>query len=146
MQQKILTFIVNNKKFLALYSEPHPEHGKGGWFVVTGGLEKNESHEDAVIREVKEETGLVVTDIFALNCGSIYNWNDDICYEKNFISFVQGNNIILNEEHSKYTWLELNEFISILDWSDDKALLRKILIKALDKEKFFTDFHYKDYR
>lgn len=73
MQQKILTFIVNNKKFLGLYSKSNPEHGKGGWFTVTRGLEKNESHQDAVIREVLEETGLVVVDIFALNYGSIYN-------------------------------------------------------------------------
>ena len=41
MQKKILTFISCGEKLLALYSEPHPEHGEGGWFVVTGGVEKD---------------------------------------------------------------------------------------------------------
>jgi len=73
MQKKILTFVVHGKKILALYSEPHPEHGEGGWFVVTGAIEKVESAEEAVKREVKEETGLLVEEIFALNWGSIYD-------------------------------------------------------------------------
>ena len=51
MQKKILTFIVHGKKILALYSESHPQHGEGGWFVVTGAIENNESSKDAVRRE-----------------------------------------------------------------------------------------------
>ena len=69
MQKKILTFIIHEKKILALYSEPHPKHGEGGWFVVTGSVEKNEDFEEAVSREVMEETGLAVEEIFPLNWG-----------------------------------------------------------------------------
>ena len=88
--QKILTFVVCEKKILALYSKPHPKHGNGGWFVITGGVEEDESYEEAVTREIMEETGLVTEDIFPLNWCSIYNWDKDVCEEHNFMSFVKS--------------------------------------------------------
>jgi 8-oxo-dGTP pyrophosphatase MutT (NUDIX family) len=147
MQKKILTFVVYRKKILALYSEPHPEHGEGGWFVVTGAIEKGESPEDAVKREVKEETGLVVKEVSALNWGSIYNWRGDICKEYNFVSFIkQPRKIILNKEHSKYKWLDIDNFIEIIKWDDDKKLLKRVLEKALNKETYFKKIAIKNYR
>ncbi|MEX0920279.1 MAG: NUDIX domain-containing protein [Candidatus Pacearchaeota archaeon] len=146
MKKKILTFVVNRGKFLALHSEPHPDHGKGGWFVVTGGVEENETHEEAVAREILEETGLAVDEIIPLNWGSIYNWWDELCEELNFISFVKSGEMILNEEHSKFDWLEIDEFIERIKWDDDKELLKTILEKALNKEKHFHKMTVKDYR
>lgn len=146
MQKKILTFIIRNEKMLALFSEPHPKHGKGGWFVVTGGVENNETYEEAVAREVMEETGLTTKEIISLNWGSVYNWWDDVCEEHNFISFVDPGDILLNEEHSKYEWLGISEFIERIKWDDDKELLRKVLKKAFNKEKYFKEFETKDYR
>ena len=131
MQKKILTFIVHGKKILALYSESHPQHGEGGWFVVTGAIENNESSKDAVRREVKEETGLAVEEIFPLNWGSVYNWRDEVCEEHNFVSFVNSKKVILNEEHSKYEWLDIDKFIEIIKWGDNKELLGKVLKKSL---------------
>jgi 8-oxo-dGTP pyrophosphatase MutT (NUDIX family) len=146
MQKKILTFVVHGKKILALYSEPHPKHGEGGWFVVTGAIEKGESAEDAVKREVKEETGLLVKEIFSLNWGSIYDWRGDICEEYNFVSFIKPGKIVLNEEHSKYKWLDIDNFTKIIRWDDDKKLLKKVLEKALNKEIYFKELIIKDYR
>lgn len=146
MQKKILTFIVYGKKILALYSEPHPKHGEGGWFVVTGGINEGEDYEEAVSREVIEETGLGVNEIFPLNWGSVYTWRDEVCEEHNFISFVNSKDVILNEEHSKYEWLNIDKFIEMIKWDDDKELLKKILKKALNKESHFKKFTIKDYR
>ena len=146
MKKKILSFVVNERKFLALYSEPHPDHGEGGWFVVTGGVEGNETHEEAVAREVLEEIGLAVDEIIPLNWGSVYNWGDELCEELNFVSFVKPGEIILNEEHSKFDWLDIDEFIERIEWDDDKELLKKILEKALNKEKYFNEAIFKDYR
>ncbi len=146
MQEKILTFIIRDEKMLALYSEPHPEHGKGDWFVVTGGVEDSESHETVVTREVMEETGLVVRETVFLNWSSIYNWEEDICEEYNFISFVDLSDVILNEEHSKYEWLELEDFIERIKWGGDKKLLREVLKKGMNREKYFQKLEIKDYR
>jgi len=146
MKKKILTFVVGDRGILALYSEPHPKHGEGGWFVITGSVENNETYEEAVRREVMEETGLTTKEIISLNWGSVYNWEDDVCKEHNFISFVDSADIVLNEEHSKYKWLDINKFISKIRWDDSKELLKKVLEKALNKEKHFKEFEIKDYR
>lgn len=146
MKRKILSFVVYGKKILALYSESHPEHGEGGWFVVTGGVENSESYEEAVAREIKEETKLDVQDILDLNWGSIYNWKNDVCEEHNFISFVKPGKIILNEEHSKYEWLNIEEFIKRIRWDDDKEILMKVLEQALNKKLYFKTRSFKDYR
>lgn len=147
MKRKILTFVVNGRKFLALEMTKHPEHApEGGWFVVTGGVEENESSEDAVTREVLEETGLDVEETILLNWGSVYEWRGELCEEQNFIAFAKSEEVILNEEHSKYEWLNLNEFIKKINWDDDKELLKKVLEKAIKKEKYFDKMNVKDYR
>ncbi len=150
MKRKILSFVVNGGRFLALYSEPHKEHGEGGWFVVTGGVDENESYENAVTREILEETGLNTTEIIFLNWGSTYEWDYNkiktTCEEHNFLSFVKSGKITLNEEHSKYEWLDIDEFIERIKWDDDKKLLKVILEKALNKEKYFDEITFKDYR
>ena len=147
MKRKILTFVVNDGKLLVLEMTKHPEHApEGGWFVVTGGVEENESSKDAVAREVLEETGIDIEEIISLNWGSIYEWLGELCEEQNFIAFVKSGEVILNEEHSKYEWLNLDEFIKKINWDDDKELLRKVLEKALNKEKHFDKMTIKDYR
>ena len=147
MKRKILTFVVNGRKFLALEMTKHPEHApEGGWFVVTVGVEENESSEDAVAREVFEETGLNIEETIFLNWSSIYEWSGELCEEQNFISFVKPGEVILNEEHSRYEWLNLDEFIKKINWDDDKELLKKVLEKALNKEKHFDKITIKDYR
>jgi|GEM_PF-580447 2-polyprenyl-3-methyl-5-hydroxy-6-metoxy-1,4-benzoquinol methylase len=145
MKKKILTFIIRGEKLLALHSEPHPEHGEGGWFVVTGGVEGNESLEEGVAREVMEETGLIVKESFFLNWGSVYDWGEEVCEESNFISFVEDGEVVLNEEHSKYEWLSIEDFIKKVRWDDDKNLLRKVLEKGMKKDKYFDKIEIKDY-
>ena len=146
MKQKILSFIFDGKKFLALHSEPHEKHGEGGWFVVTGGVEDNESFEEAVKREVKEETNLDAVELLNLNWGSIYEWWDEVCEEMNFITFVNHGMVKLNEEHNKFEWLNIEEFIKIMKWDDDKNLLKEVLSKAINKKVYFKEKEIKDYR
>lgn len=146
MKQKILSFVFDGEKFLALHSSTHPEHGEGRWFVVTGAVENGETLEEATKREIKEETNLDVKEVFDLNWGSIYTWRGEICKENNFISFVNRSKVKLNEEHDKYDWMELEEFINKLKWNEDKELLRRVLKQALNKRRYFKKQEVKDYR
>ncbi len=146
MIKKILAFITDGKSFLALRNNPHPDHGGDFWFVVTGSVEKGESNEEAVIREVKEETGLDSEEILFLKWGSIYDWKDKSFKEFNFISFVKAGKIILNEEHTQYEWLNLEDFVDRIKWRDKKEILTKVLKKAINKEIYFKEENIKDYR
>ncbi len=146
MKKKILSFICSEGKFLALHSKPHKDHGDGGWFVVTGGVEGKETYEEAVKREVKEETNLDGGETLSLNWGSIYEWLSEVCEEINFIAFVNPGDIQLNEEHDKFEWLELDAFVERIKWGESKEVLAEVLKKAIKKQLHFQKKELIDYR
>jgi len=147
MNKKILAFVFDGEKFLLLRNNSKdPAHGGDYWFTVTGSIEANESIKDAVIREVKEETDLEVTEILDLKWNSIYSWGGENHLEKNFLTFVKKERVILNEEHIEAEWLKLEEFVAKIDWSLDKEELKKVLKKALNKKTHFKKEKIDDFR
>ena len=146
IRKKILAFITFNGKFLALRNKSSPEHGGHFWFVVTGYVEKQESDEEAVMREILEETGLKTAKIIDLRWGSVYNWKNEVCEEHNFLAFVDEQKIIRNEEHDAFGWLSLDDFVKTIRWDDDKIILIKVLEKAIKYEHHFTKRKIIDYR
>jgi len=147
MKNKILAFLIRDNKFLALRNNPaDPKHGGDYWFTVTGSVEAGESSEDAVKREIKEETNLETLELFNLNWGSIYSWGGEDKSEDNFLAFVKGGKITLNKEHVGYEWLNLEEFISKIKWDLNKEEIKKVLKKALKKELYFNKKKIDDFR
>lgn len=147
MNKKILAFVCNGKKFLLLRNNfKDPAHGGDYWFTVTGSVEFDESVEDAVKREVKEETNLDIFEIFNLKWSSIYSWSGADYSENNFLSFVKKGIVILNEEHVDYEWLNLDDFIKKINWNLNKEELKKVLQKAIKKELFFKEEKIADFR
>ncbi len=132
MNKKILAFVYDGHKFLALRNNPQdPIHGGDFWLTVTGSLHEKETDKEAVSREIKEETNLETKEIFYLNWNSIYSWQKRDQYEKNYIAFVENKPIKLNEENIEYEWLNLKDFITRITWKLDKAELKKVLEKAI---------------
>jgi len=147
MNKKILAFICDGKKFLLLRNNSKdPTHGGDFWFTVTGSVEVDESIEETVKREIKEETNLEVSKIFNLNWGSIYSWHGEDHSENNFLAFVKKEKVILNEEHVDFEWLNLDDFIRKINWRLNKEELRKVLQKAIKRELFFKKEKIDDFR
>lgn len=147
MNKKILTFVCDGKKFLLLRNNSKdPTHGGDFWFTVTGSVEVDESIEETVKREIKEETNLEVSEILDLNWGSIYFWHGEDHSEDNFLSFVKKEKVILNEEHVDFEWLNLDDFIKKINWDLNKEELRKVLQKAMKRELFFKKEKIDDFR
>jgi 8-oxo-dGTP diphosphatase len=148
MKHKILAFITDGRRVLALKRNKDPVHApNGGWFSVSGSLEKNETHEQAVKREVKEETGLDVKNIIDLKWSSEYKWNKEKCFEKNFLVFVSKTQEIKldNIELVDYEWLYPDDFVSRIDWDDDKLLLQRVLELAIKKQIYFKTIEVKKF-
>jgi 8-oxo-dGTP pyrophosphatase MutT (NUDIX family) len=147
MNKKILAFIHNGKEFLLLRNNPKdPAHGGDYWFTVTGNVEADESIEEAVKREIKEETNLDASEIFDLKWGSIYYWGGKDHSENNLLAFVKKEKVILNEEHIDFEWLSLDDFIKKINWRLNKEELRKVLQKAIKRELFFEKEKIDDFR
>jgi len=86
---------------------------KGMYCVPGGHIELGETAVEAVIREVKEETNLKISDV-TFHCiqDAVF---PDTFYEKRhfiFIDFVcrtSSDTVKLNEEASEYVWVSLND-------------------------------------
>lgn len=132
--EKILSFIIkDNKLLLLLGSENDPQFHDSFWYVVTGGVEKQDKNlYDTVKREIKEETNLDTIKIIDLNLTYKYKSLNKDCNEHVFISYVSDNEIILNEENLDYKWCTLDEFIEKIKWYYDKKELNKLLKKYIN--------------
>lgn len=141
---KIFSFIVNrktNKLLLLLGSPEDPQFHKSFWHVVTGGKEDTDTNlEQAVVREIKEETNLDVVETLYLNWIFKYKSLGNICTEYVYVSFIdEDSNIVLNEESIDYKWCDVDEFIELIEWSDDKEFLREVVKAALNKEVYIKE-------
>ncbi len=136
MRQKILAFITDGKKFLVLRNNPsEPEkHGGDFWFTVTGGVEKGESYEETVKREVKEETNLVVKEIINMNWGCTYKNRHGENGEHYYLAVISPGKVKLSIEHVNYEWLSFQDFLERISWKGNKKELKRILEDALNKK------------
>lgn len=138
--KKILTFIVNqDNKILLLHNNFNDlSHGGDIWYTVTGAMEENDTNLlETVKREIKEETNLDVINSMYLNVVLKYSIKDILCEEYVFISFVDNNSIILNEEFIEYLWLDINKFLSKCHWYYDKNMLSNILNEAINRKLYY---------
>lgn len=139
MNKKILAFIYNKKKnkflIVKINGDQPKKHGKSKWFTVTGSIEKGETPEQTVKREIKEETNLNAQNILDLKWGCRYKWQNKIYEERYFIAFVNSEKIKLdNIELIDYKWLDLKEFVNLIEWSNNKEELKTLLKKGTEKD------------
>ena len=63
MKETTLCYIKNDGKYLMLYRNKKKHDPNGGkWIGIGGKVEAGESYEECMLREVKEETGLELSD------------------------------------------------------------------------------------
>jgi 8-oxo-dGTP diphosphatase len=106
-----LLLIAKNKKFLLLKRSENENNYSGYWGLPGGGVEKNETPTDAIIREVMEETGLDITNMRLLNKYPHYNTfiNLFVFNSKDF----DESNIELNDEHSDWGMFSYYEILKM---------------------------------
>lgn len=109
VKKNALAAIINNdNQILLLRRNPNVEMWQPGkWALVGGAVEEGETPEEAVKREIKEETGLDVNKF--KEKFTIQRSSDSIEYI--FIAKFDGDpyNIKLNWEHINYGWYSPNE-------------------------------------
>ena len=85
MKSTVLCYIEKDNKYLMLYrNKKNNDLNKGKWLGIGGHIEENETPEAALLREVKEETGLTLLEY--KRRGYIKFINDD--YEEEMFLFT----------------------------------------------------------
>lgn len=106
MKKKVSTIIVvDNKKFLILQRSP-TSSGAGLWNFPGGSIEEDESRDEAAVRELKEEAGLIVNIEDAKYIGTINNRHIVVSF---FITSKYSGEVVINKESQDYKWISLSE-------------------------------------
>lgn len=127
IQVEAIIFRRNRDMIEYLLLKRLPERN-GFWQPVTGGMEEGETREEALCREVKEETG--VKNIVAVIEGLYYFEFSDPNLNQEYVYGVEvspSEEIVLDrEEHSEYRWCSFQEALQLLHWKENKEALRKL--------------------
>lgn len=111
--------------------------GKNVWVLPRGRVEENENMEDTVVREVREETGVlsrIVRKIGVVKY-SYYSHIDKTYYDKEvhfyLLKISKQEKFVPNQEIQDRAWLTVEEAINKLSYEKEK----EILLKALEYVK-----------
>lgn len=134
-----LCYIEKDNQYLMLHrTKKKNDINKDKWIGIGGKFEENESPEECITREVKEETGLHLKS-YQLRCIVTYvstNWETEYMYVFTSSEF-KGNIIECNE--GDLQWVDKNEVTKLNIWEGDKIFIEKI---QKDNKFFTVKFEY----
>ena len=125
-------YLEKDNKYLMLYrNKKKNDINAGKWIGVGGHVEEGETPLQAVIREVKEETGL---DLKSAEYRAIINFvNDDyveIIYQYTSSDFTGE---VIDCDEGELKWINKDEVLSLPTWEGDKYFLKPLI----DNDPFF---------
>ena len=93
------------------------------WQPITGGIESGESPEEACLREIKEETGLVLHRSNLTSLGDLtVKIDENLTIHKNlFLVLTDQKEIQISDEHVGAQWVALDKVSSQLYWPSNQA-------------------------
>lgn len=123
----VAAIIYNSENKILITQRPISFHLGGLWEFPGGKVEDNEGYEEALIREIKEETNLdiVVANLF---------WKESVDYSKKRVHLyfynctLNGSNqLVICNEIDDYRWLDKKELILYKFPKADVNLIKKIM-------------------
>lgn len=121
-----LCYIEQDGKYLMLHrTKKKNDINKDKWIGIGGKFEANESPEECIVREAKEETGLTLKS-YKLRCIVTYvstTWETEYMYVFTSNDF-EGKLIECNE--GDLEWVEKEKVSDLNTWEGDKIFLEKL--------------------
>ena len=101
------------------------------WQPITGGIESGESPEEACLREIKEETGLLLDCSNLTGLGNFtVKIDEHLTIHKNlFLVLTEQKEIQISDEHVGAQWVALDKVSSQLYWPSNQATFEIITEK-----------------
>ena len=97
-------------KILVLKRSSKDDHKPGVWETAGGGMEREETPQEALAREILEETGLQVIVGEPFNVFSFKKDTGEFKIGTTFLCEYTGGAVKMSDEHSEYRWIDPKEF------------------------------------
>lgn len=117
----VCCFLENNGEFLILHRQDHKPQGNT-WCLPSGKVEKNEDIKDAVLREVEEETSLIINPelINYFNKFYVRYPEYDFIYHIFHFKTEEKPKIVLEKNgHKDFKWITPNESLKMNNLIED---------------------------
>lgn len=108
-------------KYLLIRRSPDEKNGSGKWDIPGGRMEASTTMMENLAREVREETGLVMTSEPKVLGIQDMMWPDRHVVRITHTGTIEGTPI-LSEEHSEYRWATLENILALKDEEFDTFL------------------------
>ena len=135
---QVVVFAERAGRRLYLLLRRIPSHG-GFWQSATGSLEEGETHLQAAVREVREETGFSVREDELIDLGvtNVFEiaeqWrpkyapgvtsNEEVCFA---LEVEYGRVEIDGLEHDEYVWVDYDAAVRMLYWENNRRTLEAV--------------------
>ena len=129
-----LCYIEKDNRYLMLHrTKKKNDLNEGKWIGVGGKFEKNETPEECLLREVKEETGLTLTK-YRLRAVITFISNQ---WETEYMYLFTANEFtgeVTECSEGVLEWVNKEEVMKLNLWQGDRIFLKKIM----KEDNFFT--------
>ena len=141
MIETTLCYIEQDGKYLMLYRNKKPSDPNAGkWIGVGGKLEPGETKEECLLREVREETGLELTE-YAYR-GKIFflpdTWEDEIMYL--YVATGFRGELTSSCPEGELRWIPKEEITALPLWEGDRYFLKE-LIQGTEEMEMELRYH-----
>lgn len=125
----VLCYLEQNGQYLMLYRNKKPNDlNAGKWIGVGGKLEHGEAPEEALIREVKEETGLTLTRF--RNRGLVTFISGDFTEYMHLFTADEWEGTLTSCDEGTLRWVDKDQVLSLPLWEGDVHFLRLLAEEA----------------
>lgn len=133
MKQTTLCYIDNGDSYLMLHrvkKENDASHGK--WIGVGGKCEANESPDECMLREVKEETGLDITEWHYRGIVTFISdtWPNEYMHLFTATAWRGEPDMSIDDE-GELAWIRKSDLMELNLWEGDKIFLRLLLDESV---------------
>ena len=97
------------------------------WRMVGGKVQEGEKYWEAALRELDEETGVTPGNFWTIpSVNTFYEAKTDQIHQIPAFAaeFSENQEPELDEEHTEYRWISIEELDSYLAWPEQKRLIR----------------------
>lgn len=125
MKNTTICYIERERQYLMLHRvKKEQDENKDKWIGIGGKFEEDESPEDCVLREVREETGLTLTDYRYRGLVTFVSDEWEGQHMHLFTATGYTGELAENCDEGELAWIDKRRLLELTLWEGDKLFLR----------------------